>query len=269
MAPPGGIDHHFNYGQKIFQIGSESSLGIAMWGLGGLADLSYRTLIASFADELKAYPAKDVEEIANRWNNSFWTAYTKSYGSLIQRARDLNSNPSRTQPEHDELAGLRQQLSGGFCLGGYCLPDRTPRAFQVVYEPTFDHPQATAPLQVGGLFFWGVPNLINSLIYGIDPNIFSSILNSGRWNGNATDLSAIVAQHWHMPAGVLPLRDATDWVDSLIYATIKGLKFSNLAPLCGGPIEIAVISSDRPFRWVKHKRFSVAIERGLGDGDLR
>jgi hypothetical protein len=29
--------HHFNYGQKLFEIGTESTLGIVTWGLGGLA----------------------------------------------------------------------------------------------------------------------------------------------------------------------------------------------------------------------------------------
>jgi len=269
MAPPGGVHHHFDFGQKIFQIGTDSTLGIAMWGLGNLVDVSYRTLIACFADELNSSPATDVEQVATRWNNYFWHAYTTSYATYIQRARDLDSNANKTQPEQEELTGLRQQLSGGFCVGGYCLPDRTPRAFQIVYEPIFVAPQPTTPLQLGSLSFWGVPNLINRLIFGIDPNIFTAILNSGRWQGDSNDLSSLISQHWHMPAGILPLRDDIDWVHSLIYASIKGLKFSHIAPLCGGPVELAVISSDRHFRWVQHKRFGAAIERWLGDGDSK
>ena len=37
------------------------------------------------------------------------------------------------------------------------------------------------------------------------------------------------------------------------------MKFSHYLPVCGGPIEIAVISTDRNFRWVRHKRFDDAL----------
>lgn len=53
-------EHHYNYAQKVFQIGKESTLGITMWGLGNLGETSYRTLIAEFADTLLSqYPFTD------------------------------------------------------------------------------------------------------------------------------------------------------------------------------------------------------------------
>ena len=57
---------------------------------------------------------------------------------------------------------------------------------------------------------------------------------------------------------VLP--EAIDWVHTVIYTTIKAMKFSHYVPICGGPIEIALISSDRKFRWVRHKRFDEALD---------
>jgi len=46
----------------------------------------------------------------------------------------------------------------------------------------------------------------------------------------------------------------------------KAMKFSHMAPVCGGPVEIAVITTDRKFRWVRHKKFDAAIgEGGLFD----
>ena len=45
--------HYFNHGQKIFEIGEGSSLGIVTWGLGGLAVSSHRLLVAQLADDLK------------------------------------------------------------------------------------------------------------------------------------------------------------------------------------------------------------------------
>ncbi len=57
----------------------------------------------------------------------------------------------------------------------------------------------------------------------------------------------------------LPIREAIDWVHASIYATIKTMKFSHMAPVCGGPIEIAVITTDRQFRWVRHKSLDAAV----------
>ena len=58
------------------------------------------------------------------------------------------------------------------------------------------------------------------------------------------------------------MRDAIDYVHSAIYCTIKAVKFSTMAQVCGGPIEIAVITSDRLFRWVRHKPWHAAIVDG-------
>lgn len=54
----------------------------------------------------------------------------------------------------------------------------------------------------------------------------------------------------------------THRIHASIYTTIKTMKFSHLAPVCGGPVEVAVISSDRPFRWVRHKKMEAAIVQG-------
>jgi hypothetical protein len=61
---------------------------------------------------------------------------------------------------------------------------------------------------------------------------------------------------------VLPIRDAVDFVHACIYSTIKALKFSNFSQICGGPIEIATITTDRQFRWVRHKPWDAALTEG-------
>jgi len=71
-----GAEHHYNFAQKIFQIGENSTLAMAMWGLGNLLTLSYRTLIAQFADSLVGQGAQSMADVANRWNQFFWSAYS-------------------------------------------------------------------------------------------------------------------------------------------------------------------------------------------------
>ena len=89
--------------------------------------------------------------------------------------------------------------------------------------------------------------------------MFMRILKSDHWTGSSDDLFALLDQGALGQPYDLPLREALDWIYASIYTTIKAMKFSHLAPVCGGPIEIAVVSSDRPFRWVRHKRLGEAI----------
>src|SRR5437870_5646057 len=86
---PGGAEHHFNFAQKVFQIGSEGTLGMTMWGLGGVGATSYRTLIARFADDLVRQPPQSMQEIAVRWSGFFYGEYSAAYAPLLQRFQQL------------------------------------------------------------------------------------------------------------------------------------------------------------------------------------
>lgn len=59
-----GAEHHFNYAQKIFEVGQDSTLGMTMWGLGGLPHASHRTLIAQWADSLVSQGAQSMAQVA-------------------------------------------------------------------------------------------------------------------------------------------------------------------------------------------------------------
>jgi hypothetical protein len=254
-----GSEHHFNFAQKIFQIGEDSTLAMTMWGLGGLHTVSYRTLIAQFADLLITQGSQSMEEVANRWNLFFWEIYAKDYEDRLQRTQILINQAKRTPEEDSEIAWLMQTFSGGFCLGGYLRNDRTPRAFEVLFNPALEAPGNITSIALGRTRFWGCPNLIERILYGLDPSIPQSILNSGKWSGTNDELYNILLPHCLGQPFDLPIREAIDWVHASIYTTIKTMKFSHMAPVCGGPVEIAAITTDRRFRWVRHKRFDSAI----------
>jgi hypothetical protein len=103
---------------------------------------------------------------------------------------------------------------------------------------------------------------MSRVLLGVDARLINAIATSGKWQGTLDDLAEIVAQQCSLaqPAN-LPIREAVDWVDATLYTTIKATKFTHLPPVCGGPIDIAVITTDRPFRWVRRKNFSSAIHQ--------
>jgi hypothetical protein len=69
----------------------------------------------------------------------------------------------------------------------------------------------------------------------------------------------LLAKHHLGHASTIPIREAIDFIHACIYSTIKALKFSSLSQICGGPIELAAITTDRSFRWVRHKQWDAAI----------
>ncbi|MGF6309793.1 hypothetical protein ABIB82_004210 [Bradyrhizobium sp. i1.8.4] len=265
--------HYFNHGQKLFEIGVDSTLGIVTWGLGGLAVSSHRMLVAALADDLRKKKAASVAEVATRWCQQFWKAYSNAMSNDIAQCEALSKlhpydplsvppkSNSRTKDQETQFIRLRNMLRVGFCLGGHVLPDRTPHAFQTLFDALDGQPPTPTEIPMGKHRFWGVPNMSARLLNGYDDNLRKAILSSGKWVGTEADLDNVLKKQslTHPPA---PMRDAVDFTYSCILSTIKALKFSEYAQTCGGPIEIAVITVDRPFRWVRHKEWDAAITEG-------
>lgn len=258
--------HYFNYNQKLFEVGEGSTLGVITWGLASLVK-SYRTLIAVLADKLANQSPKSVSEVADAWVTIFWAEYAHDLAIPMQRCKDLaakapnsaaGANPlARTDAEEAEYLSLSRDLVVGFCIAGYLPSDKAPAAFQIIFDPLANKPTPKLIPQ-GSYSFWGTPNPIKRLIFGADDILRSSLLKSGKWSGTEAELDAILEQQ-RFGHPLLPIREAVDFVHTCIYSTIKAMKFSNLFQVCGGPIELAVITSDRKFRWVRHKGWDAAI----------
>ena len=261
--------HYFNFTQKLFEIGENSTLGLITWGLGGLGAISYRTLLAELADDLILNAASSVSDVAQRWIDRFLMAY--SAFDYIVMCNQLHAkqphNPvavadpaMRTKEEEETYLNLKQALVVGFCIGGYVLPNRDAEAAHVVFDPLLGKP-AMDMSKAESQSWWGVPNIISRLIFGADENLINALIKSGKWSGTHQELMDVVSSQ-RFSHGTLPIRDAVDYVYSCIHSTIKAMKFSNMSQVCGGPIEIAVITSDRRFRWVRHKKWDAAIVDG-------
>lgn len=275
VSPGPGLTgfHYFNYNQKLFELGEEATLGVLTWGLGSLGSVSHRTVFASVADDLVKTPPAGVADVATRLCDEVWKEYSGGQlAPVVQKCQFLGTKKAfdpnasalgrqaRTREEEAEFQRLKSALVVGFCVGGYVSPDRTAAAFQIIFDPLSGKPSPHVIPQ-GSYTFWGAPNMIRRLMFGWDNPLKQAILNSGKWNGSEADLVTILDQQRLAPMP-LPIRDAVDFVHACIYSTIKAMKFSNLFQVCGGPIEIAVITSDRRFRWVRHKQWDAAITEG-------
>lgn len=272
----GGM-RHYNHNQKIFEVGNDATLGIVTWGLGNLGELSYRTLFARLADSVEAAKPASVDEVMDRWIDIYWAAYGATLSAPPNKASvdlcrvleakapfDPNAaaNPNvRTQGEESTYQQIKNGLTAGFCIGGHMGPDRIPTGLHVHFDPTQTAKPAPVRMLTREYQFWGAPNIFQRLIFGADEATKAAIVQSDKWTGDSNDLNIILAQH-SLGHPMVPLRDAIDFVYMCIYSTIKAIKFSGFPRLCGGPIELAVISADRRFRWVRHKPWDAAVAEG-------
>lgn len=273
MDPRNGF-HYFNHNQKVFEVGEGGTLGLVTWGLGSLGSLSHRTLIAQLSDDFLSNPPKTVDEAATRWAQLFFNAYQDflTREGLLATLTQLDSKREfvpgaalsadmRTPDEEELFQHLNLNLVVGFVIGGYCLPGREPKAFTVVFEPLRTSPPSPLQVATDSVCSFGVPNMTMRLIRGYDHNLRAGILRSGRWSGTEQELDRVLA-HNNLSHANLPIRDAIDYVHTCISSTIKAMKFSWMPQVCGGPIELAVITTDRRFRWVRHKPWDAAINEG-------
>jgi hypothetical protein len=248
-------DHHFDFGQKIFELGDNATLGIVTWGLGGIQHTSYRTLYAEFSADLKDNAPPTVQEAAQRWAAKFFSVYDGAVGAAHRAAEAAATTPE----DKAAVASNAEILKAGFCIGGITPPNRRPAALELEFNPTDTAIPTPIPLPTGKAIFRGVPSLVSRILYGLDPDLFDAIAASPNWTGGEKGLMDLVQPFVLGQPATLPLRDAIDWIYSCIQSTIKGVKFSPWAPMCGGPVEVAVVTSDRPFRWVRHKSLDAAI----------
>ena len=226
------------------------------------------------SDDLAARPTNSMKEIAERFAQQVHATYSTAFTSELARCQQLaslkpfvaganDSADRRTEAEEKEYNNLTVGLSLGFCIGGYLLPERKPQAFSIHFNPV----KSGLPevVSVGATsFFWGAPKIFVRLIKGFEPEMINDIVSSGKWTGTSTELVNLLSKH-ELNHPILPIREAVDYVHACIYATIKAMKFSVMSQICGGPIELATITTDRKFRWVRHKEWDSAIL----DGEMR
>lgn len=268
-AHPGGGQRFLNHAQKVFQVDDGGTLAFATAGNASIGVLSYRTLVARLGDRFRdpSMAPKTVLEAANAWADLAWSSAQTQFAADITKARALEAQkaagaPALT-PEEETHLKLVKEWSAIYFLGGRNISDRLPGASQVVLRLLDPRP---VPIQVP--FGWsmaGATELPLRLLKGWTEPLINAVTGAKdangapRWTGSATELeSALASLELQINPGI-PIREAVDFVHLIVNMTTKGVKFAQLPPVVGGPTEVAVITTDRPLRWVKHKPFDAAI----------
>lgn len=235
-----GVEQIFNYAQKIFEVGENSRLGVSTWGAGSLQGVSHRTLIAKLADEVELEKVK-VREAAD--------VFRKIVGEKYGDGKNIGRL--------------------GYLLGGWDPHTHLPECYRIVFDVKESQPE-WIPLNIGDAMFFGYPEFFSRVFHGYDSKLLGRILDElkkmdlGVQQGRLKKAFEEAFNNAVAPLAAagfrdLPIREAIDFVHTYLHITVKAFKFRFGPPVCGGPIEIAFISTDRRFRWVLHKDFVRAI----------
>lgn len=246
-AQGGAVVQLFNHAQKVFEIGPQGQgrLALCTWGAGTAGTLSHRTVAARLADSLDSH-------------------------ATVDTAKEILRKIVESELQAANASGLL-----GYFIGGHDLGTRTADCWQVIFE----HGQISriTQLQPGTAMFNGAPEFFTRVFHGYAPelpNLIREGLKQADPALNHPDFDGIFdtvfrdASQQVCAAGYTdpPIREAIDFVHTYLHITIKAFKFRSGPPVCGGPIEIGFVTTDRSFRWVCHKEFDTAIfEQRGGD----
>lgn len=233
----GGVVQLLSHAQKVFEVGENSRFGVCTWGAGSVGDVSHRTIIARLADEIKEnITVKDAAE---------------ALGGMVAPL----------------VKGAGVDFVG-YYLGGWNPKTHEPACFKVEVTPNGSKVDALA---LGLCSFSGMPFFFTRVFRGFDPRLSQNLREEIKRllppGGVPTDFDNIFDQAFKKASDPLiaaghkdlPIREAIDFIHSYLHITVKAMKFSFGAPSAGGPIEIGFVSTDRRFRWVRHKSFASAI----------
>jgi hypothetical protein len=254
-----GLQRYLNNEQKVFEVGVDGTLGVVTWGLGRIGTMSHRSIIAALGDDLANASPASVEEAASRFAKLVWTTYDGTLRTEINKQKAIAGDQNAKKEDVEKAKGALENMTLGFCIGGHWLPNREPRAYELTFDVNIDSAPTPKPVGLFDFRFWGA-NLFVARLLGLDTSAAKAIVASGKWGGNEAELEALLTAR-KMPINApLPLRETADAVHALIQTTIKVMKFTSIPPVCGGHVELAVVTTDRRFRWIRHKTLGAALD---------
>lgn len=233
-----GILQTFNFANKITRI-KDYPIGVMNWGLASISDRSIQSLLMEW--EYDFLPMKDNEKftvrgVANKIKEFITERYDKAYP------------PSENQPRL------------GFFIGGYSHGQFFSDQYQCRLPNQRDWNEVRPNKPDGspsfGANWFGQIDAISRLVHGFDSKGIEELVKRGA--------DKDIVQKWiddHVPELQLvfdgmPLQDAIDFANYAVQLTIGRFRFAVGAPLCGGDVDIAVITPSA-FQWAQRKQWTI------------
>jgi len=225
----------YEHGNKIFQVG-DYPIGVATWGVGSLGGRSVASLLGEFSDNEPLKASWSVDDVADR----VYKFVTHRYREAFQGAVEVPS-------ERGPALGL---LVVGAGPKGYDV-EQYVGLLPLEPEPGPARKEGIPPY---GANWYGQTDAILRLYKGFDPQIDARLQKAGltpQQIRGVLDGLEYPAAYDHMP-----IQDAIDLALYLVGVVVGRFRFVVGPALCGGDIDVAVVSArPRQFQWVRRKEW--------------
>lgn len=238
---PPGILKTYEFGRKLSHV-KDYPIGTLTWGIALLGSCTTESLINEYEFGLPGvkegqHPDFQVREIAEGLCGFLRQRYEAQYGSL----------GSDGQP----LLGV---LVSGYSDSAY-FPEQYLFEFPLNPEVQLRRPNKDSDEPNLGVDWFGLTDAITRLIKGADPRIAQAI--SQRFQITEEEAWSLAAPlEYPIVFEGMPLQDAIDLAVYLVEMTIGRYRFVVGAPLCGGEVDVAVITP-HGFTWVCRKNWRI------------
>jgi len=239
-----GVFNVYNNACKIVNLYKGLPVGMMTWGAGSIGPASIATLAKDLRARLMVEGdggiepgAYDMLDVANRVRQFFYEErYVPEFGHL----------PPEQQPDL------------GLCVAGYSPGQQLAEVYQVdICGGQCPEPALVGPPEVAGVTVNGQPEAVARLLRGYSLGLPAAMQSLGVQEPELSNVLAYLQTTLSVPMveAAMPIQDAIDLAEFLVYVTIQYSRFKLDWPTCGGPIEVAAITKHEGFRWVKRKMY--------------
>jgi hypothetical protein len=248
-GPMETIIQTFNFANKVTHF-KDYPIGVLNWGLGSINARSIQSLIMEFEYTYQSKEDKGaytVREVADDLLAFIKARYDAAF-PIPPAATPPAATPA---PERPAL---------GFLLGGYSHGEFFADEFSYEFPNSADWEIVTPNQPDGspafGVHWFGMTDALIRLMLGFDAQAMEELVRRG------ADIN--IVRQWMMDRvsalpiifDGMPLQDAIDFAEYVVQVVIGRFRFGQGPPLCGGDVDIAVVTPDA-FRWAQRKQWGI------------
>lgn len=223
-----GVAKTYSHARKLFQIG-KLPIGVTTFGAGNIGTRTISGLVLEFGSSARSDQVKSLAEELFEFIGRF---YSGAFGEL----------PREKQPVL------------GMYIGGYTGTSPLPEEWEFRL-PIDESVLAVRPAENFGASWRGIDIPFTRLHFGYDPRLRQALMQLGIKD----EVISRVLAGFETPVAfdAMPIQDTINFAVYVLRTTIGFTTFEFGPPACGGPLQIAAITKEIGFEWVRQPKLEI------------
>lgn len=258
VAPnqPPAVVKTYDHARKLSHV-KDYPIGTLAWGAGYIGDRSVESLIKQYEHGLPSLEEEFEKLKERRLKDNAENAERPKY-SVREIAENLLKHIKSYYDVAVEKIPQQSRPSIGILVSGYSSGNFFPEQW-LLEIPMTEKIEALRPDQDGkpvfGANWFGQTDAIVRLHWGRDEQVNLKIAE--KFKVDPKEIHDLLRPlEYQVAFNGMPLQDAIDYANYLVNVAIGRFRFAVGAPLCGGEIDVAIITPAK-FTWVQRKSWKV------------